>query len=207
MQGIDFIFSILVLLASVIAHEVAHGYSAYLLGDPTAKMAGRLTWNPLSHIDWLGSIVIPAILFLTSAGVVFGWAKPVPYNPNNLRNRKWGTIAVALAGVVTNFTIAIVFSLLLKILGATGHLSEPIVFISSLIILTNILLGIFNLVPLPPLDGSRVLFALLPARLAQYEHVLERYSFPIFLIFVIFLWGHVAPIVTVIFKALTGFAL
>jgi Zn-dependent protease len=103
---IDFIFQLIILIISVMAHEVAHGVAAYAFGDPTAKNQGRLTLNPLRHIDLFGSIILPGLLYLTSAGFLFGWAKPVPYNPYNLRHIRLGELCVSLAGIVTNLVIA-----------------------------------------------------------------------------------------------------
>src|SRR3989304_8550767 len=104
----DFIFQIAILIVSIIAHEIAHGATAYLFGDPTAKNQGRLTLNPLKHIDIFGSIVLPFLLYITSAGFLIGWAKPVPYNPYNLRNRRLGEFCVSIAGITTNFIIAVI---------------------------------------------------------------------------------------------------
>src|SRR3989344_1401885 len=112
MQGIDVIFYITILLMSVVIHEVSHGFMAERFGDKTARYAGRLTLNPLKHLDIFGSILLPILLYVSS-GFAFGWAKPVPYNPDNLTNRKWGTIAVAAAGVLANFLIAILFSIII----------------------------------------------------------------------------------------------
>jgi Zn-dependent protease len=154
------IFSILVLIISVIMHEVAHGYAANALGDPTAKLSGRLTLNPLVHIDPLGSIIIPALLVLTNAGILFGWAKPVPYNPYNLRNQRWGEAIVGFAGVGTNLLLAIIFALISRIAIAEG--SVIFANLASTVTLVNLSLGLFNLIPIPPLDGFTVLRGILP---------------------------------------------
>ncbi|MDQ5949957.1 MAG: hypothetical protein QG563_464, partial [Patescibacteria group bacterium] len=114
------IFYIIILIFSIVIHEIAHGYVAFLWGDNTAKNQGRLTLNPLSHIEWFGSVILPGILILSGAGFVFGWAKPVPYNPANLRNKRWGTLAVASAGVIVNMCIALVFGVLTRVLIAQG---------------------------------------------------------------------------------------
>lgn len=189
-------------------HEVAHGFVAYKEGDPTAKIAGRLTLNPIKHIDPIGTIILPLILVLTHAGFLFGWAKPVPYNPNNFRNRKRGTLLVASAGVIMNFVIAIVFAILIRFIPSFTFLSASAITafidISSIIVLVNILLGIFNLVPIPPLDGSRILFSLLPDRYLRYEGELERYSMMLVIIFIIFGWKFIFPIVLGVFTILTG---
>lgn len=160
MDPTNIIFTIVVLILSVIIHEVAHGYAAYALGDPTAKLSGRLTLNPLRHMDPVGSILIPAFLVITGAGILFGWAKPVPYNPFNLRNQRWGEAIVAVAGSATNILLAIVFSLIARFaygLDASifGDLSAAIAFV-------NLFLGMFNLIPIPPMDGYTVLRGILP---------------------------------------------
>ena len=160
-MGIEGIAIIIALIISIIIHEMAHGYAANWLGDPTAKLAGRLSPNPLVHIDPVGSILIPAVLFLSSAGFLFGWAKPVPYNPYNLKNQKWGEALVAAAGPLVNILLAVIFSLLIRSAGTLG-LSPSFVDLASFIVYINILLAFFNMIPIPPLDGSKMLLALLP---------------------------------------------
>ncbi len=155
------IITIAVLIISIVLHEVAHGYAANWLGDPTARLQGRLTLNPMSHIDPMGSIIIPAMLYLTSAGFMFGWAKPVPYNPYNLRNQKWGEAFVAFAGPGTNFLLALIFALLINMSGIL-RLDQAFVDLASYIVFINVFLGCFNLIPFPPLDGSKVIEPFLP---------------------------------------------
>ncbi|MDP3958433.1 MAG: site-2 protease family protein [bacterium] len=201
---VSLLFSIIVLVFSVIAHEVAHGYVADYLGDPTARLSGRLTLNPVPHIDLFGSILLPVLLVLTKAGFIFGWAKPVPYNPYNLKNQRWGTLAVAIAGVTVNFLIAIVFGLIVRFGPALGITSPAFLSISGTIVFLNILLGIFNLVPLPPLDGSKVLFSLLPARFYEMERTLERYSLILLVLLIFFGWKFILPVIFFIFSILTG---
>ena len=197
------IFVIIVILFSVILHEVAHGYSAYWLGDPTAKMAGRLTLNPISHIDPIGSIILPAMLSFLGLPVI-GWAKPVPFNPYNLRAGKWGPALVAIAGPLANITVAVFFSALIRLNGV--YFAAPVTFISlSLAIVElNLFLAVFNLVPIPPLDGSKVLFALLPYRLRHIEQALERYGLMLVLFFVMFGANFIIPIENFLVKLLTG---
>jgi Zn-dependent protease len=154
------IFTIVVLIFSIILHEVAHGYAAKALGDPTAKLAGRLTLNPVPHLDPIGSILIPALLVITNAGILFGWAKPVPYNPYNLSNQRWGEAMVGIAGVATNLAIAVLFAFITRFAFAQG-LTE-FATLSALVVLVNLSLGLFNLIPIPPLDGFTVLRGILP---------------------------------------------
>ncbi|MES2994552.1 MAG: site-2 protease family protein [Patescibacteria group bacterium] len=165
------IFGIIVLILSIIIHEVAHGYAAYTLGDPTAKLEGRLTLNPVSHVDPVGSVLLPAILVMTGAGILFGWAKPVPYNPYNLKNQRWGEAIVAVAGVATNLLLAIIFALIARYAYANGF--GEFGDLAALVTLTNLSLGIFNLIPIPPLDGFTVLRGILPYKLGMQMREFE----------------------------------
>ena len=167
------------------AHEVAHGAAAYAFGDPTAKNQGRLTLNPLKHIDPFGSVMLPLILVLTHAGFVFGWAKPVLYNPYNLRNRRLGEFCVSIAGIITNFIIALVFVFLLRFSVSLG-LSQPAVDLMIYVVFLNLVLGIFNLIPIPPLDGSKILYTLIPYRYERHLMVLEKYGFYFLIFFIVF---------------------
>jgi Zn-dependent protease len=160
---------IFILILSVIIHEMAHGYMANWLGDPTARLQGRLSANPLVHIDPLMSVILPGILIATGSPILFGAAKPVPYNPYNLRNQKWGEAMVAAAGPLSNICIAVIFGVLVRLAGTLG-LSEAFTSLSIQIILLNLFLAFFNLVPIPPLDGSKILPRLLPYPLRmKYE--------------------------------------
>ena len=206
MSAIDGIFYIAILIMSIVIHEVSHGFVAEYFGDKTARNAGRLTLNPIRHLDLFGSILLPALLILSKAGFVFGWAKPVPYNPDNLSNRKWGTIAVAAAGVASNFFIAIIFGLIMRF-SVGFDLSPNFYFITSAIVIVNLALGIFNLVPIPPLDGSKILFYLLPDRISDKVFVLEQYSLILLLVFIMFFADSLFPILSFIFNLITGFPL
>jgi len=204
MQGIESLFYIIILIVSVVIHEFAHGYAAYRFGDTTALYAGRLTLNPLKHLDWLGSIVLPGLLVLSGTGLVLGWAKPVPYNPNNLHPRRKGVLWVALAGVLTNLVVAGFFGLLFRILLLSGVQSVPVFFILQGIIIINIVLAVFNMVPIPPLDGSKILFELLPYRYRNVQTFMERYSIVLFIAFIFVGWKFVSPLVFGLFSLLTG---
>ena len=177
------IFTLLVLLFSVVIHEVAHGSIALYLGDPTAKYAGRLTLNPLKHLDLFGSVLVPLFLWLSGLPM-FAWAKPVPVNPYNFRDQKWGSLKVSIAGPVANFLIAIFFGFSLRFF--SEYLSEAVLTLFSIIVIYNFLLGIFNLIPIPPLDGHHVFFALLPERMSNIKIFLRRYSFLLLMVFFLF---------------------
>lgn len=189
---------------SVVIHEVSHGFVAFRFGDKTALYAGRLTLNPIKHLDPIGSVILPLFLILTNSSFLFGWAKPVPYNPNNLTDKKWGTVAVASAGVLSNFFIAILFGLILRFF---GEVSPKLSFIVSSIVLVNLGLGIFNLVPVPPLDGSKILFSLLPRSFYPVISFLEQYSLVVILIFIVFLSDNLRPILSYLYKLITGLAI
>ncbi len=191
---------------SVVIHEVSHGFVALRFGDKTALYAGRLTLNPLKHLDIFGSIILPAFLVLTHSPFLFGWAKPVPYNPNNLTNKKWGTVAVASAGILANLFIAVFFGLILRF-SINSAVSVNFVSIISSIILVNLGLAIFNLVPIPPLDGSKILFSLLPNYLYRTISFLEQYQLVLIVIFIVFFADYLYPILTFLFHLITGLAL
>ena len=209
MQVIDGIFYIIVLIMSVVVHEFAHGYTAYLLGDNTARQSGRLTLNPLKHLDPFGSVVLPLILVFMNAGFVIGWARPVPYNPSNLRNEKKGTILVAIAGIIANILIAVIFGLFIRfapiIFG--GTIPGSFYQITSIIVILNLVLALFNLIPIPPLDGSKILFAFLPVKYRNIENFLEKWGMFVLLFFVIFIWSSVSPLVFSVFNFITGVSL
>ncbi len=160
------VLALIILILSIIVHEVAHGYAADSLGDPTARLAGRLTLNPLPHIDLMGSIVLPALLVFTGSPIMFGWAKPVPYNPYNLKARRWGETLVAIAGSATNIFLAIIFGLMVRFAPIIG-LDQTAISIATIIAFINLFLGLFNLIPFPPLDGFTALRSALPWHLSS----------------------------------------
>ena len=177
------IVSFAILIFSIIIHEVAHGLTALWQGDHTAENAGRITLNPIPHIDLLGSIVIPGLLILTNAGIILGWAKPVPINPNNFKNQKWGEFWVSLAGPLSNFILAILFLLPLTLL---NPIPESWGQIFTYGVLINLILGIFNLFPIPPLDGSKILYSLLPYKISsKVKNFMEANQIIIFILFII----------------------
>jgi len=189
MRAIFILFVAVILFFSVILHEVAHGLMAERHGDPTARIMGRITLNPLPHIDPIGTILLPGIMIIMSlfgASVpIFGWAKPVPVNPQNLNNPKKDMIWVALAGPGTNFLVAFFFALLYRLLAVPGSLGGAVLFYGTAI---NLFLTFFNLIPIPPLDGSRILSGLLPEHLSYRLSQIEPFGF---IILVVLLMGGV----------------
>lgn len=197
------VFQILIILYSIILHEVAHGAVAERCGDDTAKRAGRLTLNPIPHIDLVGTILLPLVSFF-STGAVFGWARPVPYNPMRLRGR-YDELKVALAGPATNVLVAFVFATLIRFNSAgVFHFSD---FMFSLLIYgvaLNIWLALFNLVPIPPLDGSKVLFLWISKRNYELRAFLERYGLILLFAFLFFGPPLLHPLAVFITHALIG---
>lgn len=189
---------------SVVIHEVAHGYAALYFGDKTAEYAGRLTLNPLKHLDPFGSVILPLLLVISNAPFLIGWAKPVPYNPENLRDKKKGILWVASAGIIANLSIAVFFGIIIRISLATGILGSSFIELSSVIVLLNIVLAIFNLIPIPPLDGSKILFTLLGRSGRGLENFASKYSIFILLFFIFFLWKYISPLIYIIFNFITG---
>lgn len=198
------IFYIIILLFSVIIHEMAHGYAADALGDPTPRLQKRLTLNPLVHLDLFGSIIVPFILVVMQAGFVLGWAKPVVFNPYNLRDRRWGPALIALAGPVSNIVLALIFGMLIRFAPIMGITAEPFFIIASGIVFINILLAVFNMIPVPPLDGHHILFALIPDRYRSVKVALQKYSIIFILVVIFFAWQYIIPVVFWLFTLFTG---
>ena len=199
------IFSFVILIFSIVIHEFAHGWMANSLGDPTARFMGRLTLNPIVHIDLMGSIILPLFLLLSGSSYMFGWAKPVPYNPYNLKDKKNGELLVAIAGPVSNLTIALIFGIIIRILSSQGYaIDNNIMIMFGIIVLYNILLAVFNLVPIPPLDGSKVLFHFLPYSMRNIRDVLEKNGMIFIILFIFFGFQFIIPIMLVLFVFMTG---
>lgn len=204
----ELIFLVIILIFSIVIHEISHGAVAYHLGDDTAKLSGRLTLNPIPHIDPIGSILVPGLLILantvaSAGGFIFGWAKPVPINPSRLRDRKYGSLKVALAGPASNIALALVFGLVLRFV--PGLMENPgLLLVFQYIILINILLAVFNLFPIPPLDGSHILFAFLPPELEHIKYTLTQYGFFILILSLFFILPILFTIVMFIYQLIVG---
>jgi len=204
----EYLFLIIILIFSIVIHEVSHGAMANYLGDPTAKYAGRLTLNPIPHIDPIGSIILPGILImmnmiLPGGGIIFGWAKPVPINPYNFRDQKYGSAKVALAGPGANLAIALFFGLALRFFPVVSAISGLYV-VFSYIVYINILLAVFNLLPVPPLDGSHILFTFLPYRMENIKIFLSQFGIFILLFIIFFFFQWIVLIINWIFAQIVG---
>ncbi len=188
---------IVILILSVVIHELAHGYTAYWLGDPTAKLAGRLSFNPIVHLDPLMSVIVPGLLIFTGAPFIIGAAKPVPYNPYNLRDQKYGEMKIAAAGPAVNILIALVFAAIVRSAEALS-LSPEFITLATGVIALNLFLAFFNLLPIPPLDGSKILPVLLPHSLRmsynRLRMILEQnviLAFMVLIFLIVFVLGGV----------------
>lgn len=200
MDILQLIFYFIIIVPSSILHEYAHAWVADQLGDPTARYAGRLTIDPRAHIDPKGTILIPLILFFSTGGrFMFAYAKPVPFNPYNLRDQKWGPALVGVAGPLANLLLAGVFATLVRLFPALS-----VRYFFEIVVYANIMLLVFNLIPIPPLDGSKLLFAFFPDSARSIQQFLERYGILLVLVISFFLFQFIQPVVDGLFHLLVG---
>jgi Zn-dependent protease len=201
MASLVTIFSIIILILSVMFHELAHGTVADRLGDPTPRLSGRLTLNPVAHMELFGSFLLPVMCVLSGSGFIIGWAKPVPFNPNHLKYPRWGPAMVAAAGPLVNFIIAIACAAGYRILISNNPLSA-FAGMLSMIVMINISLGVFNLIPMPPLDGHHIIGAVFPKFKQWSDSLMDRYRFVIMIIILFAFSSVLAPIVLSLTKLL-----
>ena len=197
----EFLLFVPVLMFSIVVHEVAHAWQARREGDPTAERLGRITLNPIRHLDPLGSVIVPLMLWFSQSGMMLGWAKPVPVDPSNYRERRAGDIRVSLAGIVSNLILAVLFTLLASLLVVIGDgvAVRAILRMCNWGIFINLLLAFFNLIPIPPLDGSHVLYQLLPPRAAELYRSAGRFGFIAILVLVFLFQGLLQLLLTPVF--------
>lgn len=207
MPIVELLVIIIIFLFSVIIHELAHGGVALALGDDTAKRAGRLTLNPIKHLDPIGSIILPGILILLTlagaGGIIFGWAKPVPINPGNIRDKRWGGAKVAAAGPLSNISLALIFGLALRF-GPALYTMPGISIIFLYIVQINLILALFNLMPVPPLDGSHILFSFLPRAAQKFKIAFSQYGFFLLLFVIFFFFPYIIRLVVWLTLLITG---
>ena len=204
------LYQIIVLIFLVIIHEVSHGLMAYKLGDNTAKELGRLTLNPIKHLEFFGSFLVPFLFIITGSPYILGWAKPVPFNPYNLKNPKRDGALIALAGPVSNIVIALIFGFIVRLMAAftsiaTNPLLLTIYSLLNIVILMSVLLALFNLIPIPPFDGSKIAFAFLSGKAERFWIQLEQYG-TLLIILLLFLGGlsFLSPLVYFIYRLIAG---
>lgn len=205
-----FILWVVPVLFAIVVHEVAHGWVACYFGDKTAKMRGRLTLNPIKHIDPIGTIVVPVMMFVLQTGFLFGWAKPVPVDPRNFKKPVQHMAIVALAGPFSNFVMAFIWASMMKLVlifnPAISVTSTALIYMAHIGIIINIMLGVLNLLPIPPLDGGRILAAFLPKRYLPVLTRIEPYGFFILLALMLtnILWFVLNPLVAISYNTITA---
>jgi Zn-dependent protease len=204
------VYQVIVLIFLIIIHEVSHGLMAYRLGDNTAKEMGRLTLNPIKHLEFFGSFLVPLLFIATGSSFILGWAKPVPFNPYNLKDPKRDGALIALAGPVSNFLIAIIFGLVVRFMAVfMSAASSPILIniygLLNMVIFVSVLLAFFNLIPIPPFDGSRIVLAFLSGEAERFWLQLERYGT---LLIILLLFGgmlsFLSPLVVSVYHLIVG---
>ena len=201
------IISFIIVLISLVMHEMAHAYTAVAMGDDTPRYSGRLSANPLRHLDMTGSVLLPGILMLVNSPVIFGWAKPVMFNENNFITpfaRRYGALITAMAGPISNITIAIIMGMILRFYASS--LSVGTVTIMSLIVLVNLTLALFNLLPIPPLDGHYIIEHIFPRKF-NLSVLIGRFGIMgmvLPLVFALIIWQFIEPVIPFLFTSITG---
>ncbi len=203
MENLTTLFSILILIISIIFHELAHGTVADRLGDSTPRSLGRLTLNPFAHLEWMGSFLLPLICIISGSGFIIGWAKPVPFNPARLKYKRWGPALVALAGPLVNSIIAITCALLLRYTMFFG-LSEAFGGMLLNVVVINVSLALFNLIPLPPLDGYHILGALFPKFLHWAQSLMRTYGIALMIVLLLLIGPTMGPLIHIVVSLLVG---
>lgn len=194
---------IVILVYSVVIHEVSHGLAARAMGDRTAEYLGRLTLNPFKHLDLYGSFILPIVLLLFSGGsIAFGYAKPVPYDPHNLSDKRWGAAKVGLAGPAVNIALAALFSILIRGFGTS--LGDFGLAIGATVVFINLWLAAFNLMPVPPLDGHWLLLAVLPPGMLRFKLALYRMQWVLLIAVIFFVLPAISPLIVAVFSFFTG---
>jgi Zn-dependent protease len=190
---------VIAFIIAIVFHEVAHAWMADRLGDPTARLKGRLTLNPLAHLDLYGTVLVPLLLIFFRSPIIFGWAKPVVFDPYNLKNPRRDSALISFAGPFSNFVIAVMLAIILRLFGQLIYPTPYLFPLFMAIISINVVLGIFNLIPIHPLDGGKIFIGLLPAQEAREADVfLRRYGFIILLLLIFPIFGGTSPIFLVL---------
>ena len=197
------IFSIIILIISVMFHELAHGTVADWLGDPTPRLAGRLTLNPIAHLELVGSFILPLLCILSGTGFIIGWAKPVPFNTRYFKNQRWGPALVAIAGPAMNIILALICTVIFRLIAANNG-SVAFAEMLSLVVTINISLAIFNLIPIPPLDGHHILGAIIPAYKKWSDSVLKGYGFIVMVVIILLAGSFIGPLISLLSRLLLG---
>ena len=195
------LFSIIILVLSIMFHELAHGTVADRLGDPTPRLMGRLTLNPFAHLEWLGSFVVPLLCMVSGTGLIIGWAKPVPFNVSQIKYKRWGPAMIAAAGPLTNIAIALLCTLVFRIVYATG-LNASFVTLLAQVVVINVSLAVFNLIPIPPLDGHHILGSLFPSFKTWSDRALARYGIVLLVTVLFFAGSVISPVVAFLSRIL-----
>ncbi len=188
------VFSIIILILSIMFHELAHGTVADRLGDPTPRLMGRLTLNPFAHLEWFGSFVVPLLCIVSGTGFIIGWAKPVPFNLAQIKNKRWGPAMIAVAGPIINIMIALLCALVFRIVYVAGA-NESFVTLLAQVVIINISLAVFNLIPIPPLDGHHILGSIIPSFKHWSDRVMHRYGIVLLIVVLFFAGSIITPLV------------